>query len=127
DADRADAGPREPVELLVARAVLHHRDAFRAVAERFHCIQGHGVVVAVRVWLHHDDALEPELLLQLAVHRHGEVAGIGRARLRAQRTVVEMHVRVARTPGHLRLHFFPPRFGDAGFGTSSTTVKTPPW
>jgi hypothetical protein len=63
DAQRADPCLREPFELCIADAGLHHRDAFRGATELLHRIQGNGVVVGVGVGLHDDHALEAELLL----------------------------------------------------------------
>jgi hypothetical protein len=128
DAHRANAGLSQALQLGAGRARLHHGDAFRVLAERFHGVQSDRVVVAIRVGLHHHHAAHAEPALQLLVHRHREVPGVWRAGRGARRAVVEMHVRVRGSRRRLKPHFFLLFFfGAAGFGTSSAVQKMPPW
>src|SRR2546428_5407090 len=130
DTQPADAASGEALELGVCNAGLDHGYAFRAFSDFLYYIQSDAVVVRVGVGLHHDHALQTEALLHGAVVRRREMARHESARRRQCRGVVNVHVCVARAPGDGNFHFFFPVlifFGAAGFGTSSTCTKTPPW
>src|SRR5262245_12840657 len=105
------------------------------------------MVVGVGVGLDHDDALEAQALLQRLIGLDREMPGQESPRRAGNGLVVEVHVRVAGAARRLELrlllaHFFlfpflkslllpfafpGAFFGAAGFGTSSATVKIPPW
>ena len=131
DAHRADAGLGQALELGRRRARPHHRDALGVLAELLHRREGDAVVVAVGVGLHHDHALEAEALLQLPVHRHGEVArhcGVPGAALDV--AVVEVHVRVGarrRVPSVFISSSFLLRRRAPDSAPPRRLQKTPPW
>src|SRR6267142_4654710 len=127
DAQPADAAAGEALELGVGNAGLDHGYAFRAFSNFLYCIQSDAVVVRVSVGLHHDHALETEALLHGAVVRRREMTRYECARCPRHGGIVDVHVRVGRARWDADPHFFFPFLGAAGFGTSSTCTKTPPW
>src|SRR5712664_2415413 len=130
DAQPADAAPGEALELGLRNAGLDHSHAFRAFSEFLYGIQSDGVVVRVSVGLHHDHALETEALLHGAVVRRREMTRHECARCPRHGGIIDVHVRIGRARWNANLHFFFPLDffgGAAGFGTSSTCTKTPPW
>ena len=75
DAHRADAGLGQALELGLGRAPgFTTATPFASLPSSFIDFNVTRVVVAIGVGLHDDHALMPEPLLQLAVHRHGEMA-----------------------------------------------------